>query len=701
MKKTLLLLLTVLLPVVASAYDACIDGIYYNFSGSLATVTNNGKQGTYTRSEVTIPESVTHDGKTYIVTSIGNEAFYGAVFMKKVNLPSSIISIGADAFSYCQSLTSVFIPNNTTSIGEDAFMECAKLKQVVIPSSVTSIGYWAFSRCKSLESVFCLSTKVPNVPIGNTNIFQQSSYETATLYVPSSAISSYGDRQPWESFGSIKPLEQGAISVDGVKYKPDWTNNTAKVVGKDEDANTVNILASINVSGYMFDVNSIDKRSFKDCTDITSVTIPTGITSIGDYAFQSCTGLTSVTIPGSVTDIGQYVFRDCTGLTSATISEGITNLNRYLFFGCTGLTKITLPEGVTSTGVGTFMNCSKLNDVTFPSTLQTIENYAFSGCRLSEISIPEGVTSILYRAFYDCEHLWLIFLPSTLNIIEGGVFDKCNNVSQVYARMETPPEITENTFSNRTNSSLKVPFLSEDAYKETNYWKEFKSFTTYSIIVDDIAYNPNRATHTASVAKKEPVYTGSVNIPPSIVIQGVTYDVTGINSTAFWTGYDLTSVNIPNSVTSIGISAFQYCSNLISVNIPSGVTTIERETFRECSSLPFIELPSGITSIGKEAFRNCTGLREIRCNAAEPPEVCDDTFRDIDVSKILLIVPDDAYEKYKAHEVWGQFWIETPTGIVSPLGETEEGAGIYNLAGQRLDKMQKGINIIGGRKVLK
>ena len=186
MKQKLLLLLVALLPMVANAYDAEIDGIYYNFSGNEATVTykeykNQTYVSDYSGSEI-IPNSVSFNGQTYSVTSIGNYAFYYCRSLTSVTIPNSVTSIGVGAFTGCSSLTSVHItdlaawcgisfagpnplyyahhlfvngeeitdlviPDGVTSIGDKAFSECSSLTSVTIPNSVTSIGSYAFEGC--------------------------------------------------------------------------------------------------------------------------------------------------------------------------------------------------------------------------------------------------------------------------------------------------------------------------------------------------------------------------------------------------------------------------------------------------------------------------------------------------------------------------------------------------------------------------
>jgi hypothetical protein len=187
MKQKLLLFLAAMLPLLASAYDAKIDGIYYNFSGDEATVTY--KQNTnynYTSDysgTVIIPESVTYNNKTYGVTSIGDHAF-----------------------TSCNQLTSVVIPNSVTSISFGAFAWCSGLTSITLPNSVTSIEDYAYSGCSKLEEVNCYAEKVPST---NTDAFKDSYPQNATLYVPASAINDYKTTAPWSEFGTIKAIGGG------------------------------------------------------------------------------------------------------------------------------------------------------------------------------------------------------------------------------------------------------------------------------------------------------------------------------------------------------------------------------------------------------------------------------------------------------------------------------------------------------------
>ena len=157
-------------------------------------------------------------------------------------------------------------------------------------------------------------------------------------------------------------------------------------------------------------VTQIDSNGFRDnnsangyarTNGITSITLPSGVTRIGNNAFFYCTGLTNITIPSGVTSIGSYAFRGCTGLTSITIPSGVTSIGEGVFYNCTGLTSITLPSGVTSIGDYAFSGCTGLTSITLPSGVTSIGDSAFCDCaRLTSITIPSGVTSIGANAFY-------------------------------------------------------------------------------------------------------------------------------------------------------------------------------------------------------------------------------------------------------------------------------------------------------------
>ena len=271
-----LMLLALLLPALATAYDFEVNGIYYLKNGTNATVTHKGSNPSeeFYTVYVTIPSSVTYGGITYSVTSIGEGAFDSFHVLTNIDIPNSVTSIGGCAFRGCSSLTAINIPNSVTSIGDDAFRYC-RMTAINIPKSVTSIGNMAFSNCSSLATI--------------------------------------------------------SVASDNPKY--DSRNNCNAII---ETATNTLIAGCMNTT-IPNSVTTIGEGAFDDCTGLTSINIPNSVTTIGDEAFYGCSGLTSIDIPNSVTTIGDDAFWDCTGLTSINIPKSVTSIGDDAFYQCSGL----------------------------------------------------------------------------------------------------------------------------------------------------------------------------------------------------------------------------------------------------------------------------------------------------------------------------------------------------------------------------
>ena len=376
------------------AYDAKVDGIYYNLSGSNATVTYYSKtissnKIVYT-GVVTIPKSITYKGTNYSVTSIGGAAFNGCSGLTSITIPNSVTSIGGAAFSGCIGLTSVTIPNSVTSIGLEAFSGCIGLTSVTIPNSVTSIGFEAFSGCIGLTSI-----TIPNsVTSIGVRAFEKCTSLTS-VNIPYS-VTSIEDGVFAGCSGLTSVIFQGKAKPIGEMY-------------------------------FLQDVvTSIGNEAFFGCSGLTSIRIPNSVTSIGIDTFHGCSALTSITIPESVSSIGSTAFYGCSGLTEVNYNAINCNVilsSKYLslFGGCNLLTTLGIGDNVQHIPAYAFSGCSGLASVTIPNSVSSIGNSAFYGCSgLTSVTIPDNVTTIGNSAFKSCDGISSITLPDNIISIGNG-----------------------------------------------------------------------------------------------------------------------------------------------------------------------------------------------------------------------------------------------------------------------------------------
>ena len=246
-------------------------------------------------------------------------------------------------------------------------------------------------------------------------------------------------------------------------------------------------------------ITSIGYDAFAYCSGLTSLTLPAGITSIGEYAFSGCSGLTSLNLPAGITSIDKYAFLDCSGLTSLTLPDGITSIGSRAFYGCSGLTSLTLPAGITSIGDDTFSGCSGLTSLTLPAGITSIGEYAFSGCSgLTSLNLPAGITSIDKYAFSGCSRLTSLTLPAGITSIGEFAFSYCSGLTSIYVYAEKVPRIGRYAFEGCASRkcTLYVPKGTYDNYRlsEFGYFENIVEFdatgidkTTTSTDVEEVS----------------------------------------------------------------------------------------------------------------------------------------------------------------------------------------------------------------------
>ena len=258
------------------------------------------------------------------------------------------------------------------------------------------------------------------------------------------------------------------------KFNVTSTTEPTKILNKASSFTSVEIdgVEQQNVvSGYTFDTigehtikyvlkdRTSLENSFYKCSDLISITIGNGVTSIDQYAFQSCTNLSSVTIGNGVTSIGQYAFEYCSGLTSVTIPDSVTSIGDGTFTSCYKLTSIDIPDSVISIGQYAFNYCSGLTSINISSGVTSIGNSAFTNCiSILSVEIPSSITSISNYLFKGCSSLTSLTIPSSITSVGTYAFSGCTSLSTITSLATTAPTIQSNTFQNvKTGGTLYVP----------------------------------------------------------------------------------------------------------------------------------------------------------------------------------------------------------------------------------------------------
>lgn len=458
MKKTFILLFTLLISIAALAFEYTYEGqtLIYEVVDETAKTCKVSYCSNYIEGSVTIPTSAINGKTSYTVVCIGSHAFFGKG-LTSIVLPNSITSIEDDAFSECINLNKINIPNSVTKLGKNAFFNCSSLSHIDIPNLVSTIGESAFYKCSSLSYI--------DIPSSVTTIGKFAFNRCTKL----SSIDVSNDNPSYSS-------------LEGILFNKDKTELIAYPARKKDI--TYNIPNS---------VKTIAEESFVSCISLKSINIPYSVSSIEDGALTYSNSLINInvdeenlmysSIDGVLFNKEKsiiYLYPRAKTEYSYEVPNTVTTIGKDAFLNCDNLTSIEIPNSVTTISKYAFAACDNLVSIELPNSLIIIEERSFEGCvGLTSITIPNSVTTIGELAFRDCDNLISVVIPNSVIIIGERAFDGCGHLERVLYSADNPVEFPEDIFKSYSQPTLYVKETAIDKIKSTHPWSLFERFEVY------------------------------------------------------------------------------------------------------------------------------------------------------------------------------------------------------------------------------
>lgn len=614
------------------AFTACYDlahivvedgnPVYDSREGCNAIINTKSNTLIFGCKSTVIPNSITH---------IGEFAFATCGEMPIIRIPSSVTDIADSAFMDCYGLREVHIDDisawcqiifhdaesNPLTYAGHLYIQGKEVTELTIPNDVSYISSYAFSGGKCLFNITVpdeLATIGKDAFAGVANV----AYQGSASGEPWGArqVNGFRDGNMMYNDMTISKLVACSRNVTGRVIVED----VVKEIGDGAFAYCDSLTAIVIPEG----VTRMGQGVFDSCTALRSVT----------WNARNCTldadedgdvftpfyelGITEFTFGNKVEAIPEALCQDLSQLTSLTLPESVTSVGSFAFSGCTGLTEplfnkhlfafmpvaysgaYDIPEGIETIAGGAFYECKDLTAVTIPASVKTIKKNAFRGTGLTSVTIPETVQSLDYGlTFYECNSLTTVYWNARNCTLEenkdGGYSPPFYNDSSITAfifdeRIESLPAAVCAGLNSITTIHIPNNTKSIGDYA-------FSRCTSLSSVhlpakTSQVGYNAFYGCESLT----EPLYNGFVFafLPTS------------------YTG----AYTIPSGIETIAGGAFSGCIGLTAITISADVTNIGQCAFSDCTALTEVTVPEGITSIhGGATFHGCTALKTVNWNA--------------------------------------------------------------------------------------
>lgn len=506
---------------------------------------------------------------------IGTGAFYENSSLEISQFPSSLEYIEKDAFRYCKSMTAELNIPNIKEIGDEAFDYCTGLTSVIFGDKLKKLGASAFRDCSNITKI----------DIGDLANWCEVDFviDKDVTYNPYNAI----------------------IGSNPLVY-------AKKIYLKGKELNLLNIPAGVTkISANAFNgcsrfmslvipntVTEIGDYAFNNCSDLTTVTFSKGcsLEKIGNYAFANNPCLTKMQLPATLKSLGGAFYR-CTNLESVNLPDGLTTIANNTFYGCEKLNGIIIPEGVTRIGTTAFYECNSLETINIPSSVKSMGTDCFRYCRglkgvyitdlvawcaikhanpsngsgsgmaweptpgygnplicahnlylngelVTDLVIPGSITTVEDYAFWGASCLKTLTLEEGVTTLGAGAFSGCTSLET----LRIPKSLTTVEESNLYGKSFSSVSPSQGVYIE-----DMESW-----INNNIGYSFGQSY----------------------------YDI--IPFDLYLNDKLVTDLVVPEGITEIQNEAFSYIKSIKTMTLPSTIESLQAQSVKKCSNLKII-----------------------------------------------------------------------------------------------------------------
>ncbi len=674
------------------------------------------------------------------LTSLGDHMFRECKSLEEITIPYRIKELPGSTLRDCSSLKAVTLPAELGSVGTYCFKGCTALTSITSANPVAP----AVSNTNAFTDVDKDSCII-YVPIDS-----KESYVSATGWqdfgnIVETEITSVIPLDDGDNFQGDDGFYYTCVSGDDLTCEVTW-GGEKKTSGTDVYTGAITIPKTTTYQGCTYTVIGLGDSAFRQCEGLTSVVIPNTVTYIGGtYVFSKCSSLIYVEIPESVTFIGDGAFHKCASLKNVTLPNSITTMGSSTFYYCSGLETVSLSENIEELTTSTFRYCTSLKEIAIPEKVTVINNYAFDGCtsltrvslsnhitdlgqytfqnnsslvdviamedgvalNTSGVHIPDGVNTMKISEFINCVSLEEVTIPAAVVEFKNKVFQNCAKLASVTCLNPEPPVCGTQVFDGIYEESvLYIPVGSYEDYSTADTWRDFFNivemveFSIETLEAKDVTDTSATLIGNVIAAYNEPIIErgfqywadeDDVQTIASDVIENGAFAVT-IDELMYSTTYTYRVYATTENDTTYG-DEFTFTTELYAPE----VATLAATDVTDTSAVLNGEVEQGSEPINRKGFifgaNSTPNVITIVIVSDEDLTYTLENLQNLTAYTYRAFVTTDSGTVYGEDITFTTAEVDGINGIGSGIN-SENVEGIYSASGQKLNALQKGINIV-------